>query len=177
MSESNFYRMQVWLEEHGADQHASEVHGLITGWICAGSQMAPAARRSAVADWLHVELNDAGGALIDALYDDAVAGLADEELGFRLLLPDDETEVDRRTGAVSRWCSGFLAGFGMTGRYRDEDLSDEVGEVLTDLGRISAFSEDVPEGEENEADLEEISEYVRMSAMLVYTECGRRAIH
>lgn len=177
MSESNFYRMQVWLEEQGADQHASEVHGLITGWICAGSRMEPAARCDALGDWLQVALDDAGVALVDALYDDAVAGLVDDELGFRLLVPDDDTEVNRRTAAVSRWCSGFLAGFGMTGRYRDEDLSDEVSEVLTDIGRISGFSDEVPEGEENEADLEEISEYVRMAAMLVYTECGQRAVH
>ena len=33
------------------------------------------------------------------------------------------------------------------------------------------------EDEDNETDLVEISEYVRMSALLVFTECAHQAVH
>jgi hypothetical protein len=65
----------------------------------------------------------------------------------------------------------------MTGRFQQADLEKEVAEVMGDFAQISKLTDEVPEAEENESDLMEISEYVRMSALLVYTECTKRSIH
>ncbi|MDZ7686663.1 MAG: UPF0149 family protein [Gammaproteobacteria bacterium] len=50
-----------------------------------------------------------------------------------------------RTQEVSSWCSGFLYGFGMTGKFGKEDLSEDVSEVLSDLSRIATIADEVPE--------------------------------
>ena len=71
----------------------------------------------------------------------------------------------------------FLSGFGVTGCYQDSELSEEVREVLTDLAKISALDLEVPDSDENEGDLLEIIEYVRMSAMMIYLESARKSVH
>jgi uncharacterized protein YgfB (UPF0149 family) len=49
--------------------------------------------------------------------------------------------------------------------------------VLTDLAKISALDLEVPDSDENEGDLLEIIEYVRMSAMMIYLESARKSVH
>jgi len=51
-------------------------------------------------------------------------------------------------------------------------LSDDVIEAFADFSRIAGLTETVPDGEENESDLMEICEYVRISVLLIFTECG-----
>lgn len=181
MSEPDYKQVKAWVDRHGIHQHPSEVHGLITGWICAGSRWDANDREATLSGWLSLDLDKAESRILEDLYRTISEGLVDQEFGFLILMPDDEANVNDRSFAVSAWCSGFLAGFGMTGRYQDSELSEDVSEVLTDLGRIASLStalpEEVPEDEENEADLIEISEYVRMSALLVFTECGQRSVH
>jgi uncharacterized protein len=177
MEEVDFNQLQRWTAEHAASQHASELHGLIAGLICAGSKMDAAARRSALTSWLGDAVGSEAILLLDRVHDETWAGLVDEAFGFRLLIPNDEADVTARTHGVASWCSGFLAGFGLTGRYRNNELSDDLKEVMADLERIASFSDEVPDDEDNEVDLIEIGEYVRMSALLVYTECADRAVH
>ena len=43
---------------------------------------------------------------------------------------------------------------------------------MRDLASIAAMTDDVPEGEENEADLMEIVEFVRVSTLLIFAETG-----
>jgi uncharacterized protein YgfB (UPF0149 family) len=177
MENGSYDRLVGWVEKQGIKQHPSEVHGLITGLVCAGTQMDTGARLGALSECLTTDLESSAGPVLDKIFDEAVEGLADEEFGFRIMVPDDRTAVSARTEAVSAWCSGFLAGFGLSGRYRDEELSEDLKEVFADLGRIAAFSDDVPEDDDNEADLLEIGEYVRMSALLVFTECANKQLH
>lgn len=177
MNRTGYKQVKAWVDRHGINQHPSEVHGLVTGWICAGSKWDARDRAVTLSGWLSLDLDESGSQLLEGLYRTISDALVDPELGFRILVPDDEVEVKDRSHAVSYWCSGFLAGFGMTGRYQDSELNEEVSEVLADLGRIAAFSEEVPESEENEADLLEIGEYVRLSALLIFTECGQPSVH
>ena len=177
MNKLDFDVVAAWVKTHGVNQYPSEVHGLIAGWICAGSKWDAADRNANLSGWLGIDLDDEAALMLDGLYKAAEIGLRDDALSFRLLLPPDEIEVNERAAAVSFWCSGFLAGFGMTGRYQEGELSADIKEVMTDLSRIASFADAVPEDDENEADLIEISEYVRMSAVLVFTECAGTAVH
>ena len=177
MPDVTYNSARKWLEDRRSSQHASEIHGLITGWICAGSRFGPADRREALSSWLASDLSGEAMALVEDLHEATVRGLADEEFGFRLLIPDDNTPLNDRTFALASWCSGFLSGFGMTGRYQQSDLNEDLSEIFADLSRISSFGDEVPEDDDNEADLVEIGEYVRMSALLVYSECADKSVH
>ena len=70
-----------------------------------------------------------------------------------------------------------MSGFGVTGRYQESELSEEIREVLTDLAKISALDVEVPNSNENEGDLLEIIEYVRMSAIMLYLESTKKSVH
>jgi uncharacterized protein YgfB (UPF0149 family) len=69
------------------------------------------------------------------------------------------------------WCRGFLGGFGLAGTSAHAQLSDEAQEVLRDLGTVAASSFDFGNEDEDEDALIEVQEFVRVAAMLLYTEC------
>lgn len=114
--------------------------------------------------------------LVSTLASETLAVLADDDYGFQLLVPEDNIAINTRSRAVSQWCEGFLLGFGMTGRFQQSDLGEEAAEIISDLARIASLDEEIPDSEENETDLMEINEYVRVSVLLVYTECGKQSV-
>lgn len=177
MDEVTYSEVRTALSEAHSDHSAPEIHGLVSGWICAGAGWDHRNRLDAVKEYLDIRITPPLESVLDRLYIDASASLNDEEFGFQLLLPSDAEPLNTRTKAVSDWCQGFLSGFGMTGRYSDKELSADLQELFQDLARIAAVSAEVPEDDENEVDLVEIIEYVRMSALLVLTECTRSAVH
>jgi len=128
-------------------------------------------------DWLEKNIEGAELEVLVQLQGEIADSLQDTELGFQPLLPDDEVPVADRTLALGQWCGGFLAGFGLAGRFQEADLSEDLRELLTDLGKIASLDEDIPDDEDNETDLVEIVEYVRMSALLIFTECVSSAVH
>ncbi len=172
-----YAELKGWADRTGIDQAPAEIHGLMTGWLCAGASFDAAKRRSSLSEWLDIDLPKSEFAILDVIYNEIAKGLDDDEFGFRLLLPGDDVSVNARTSEVACWCQGFLYGFGMTGRFSNVEVSEDVAEVLKDLGQIAAISEEIPDGEENEADLIEISEYIRMSAMLIHSDCTARSVH
>ena len=177
MDEVTYSEVRTALSEARSDHSAPEIHGLVTGWICAGARWDQSHRLDALNDYLESGISPSLESVLERLYIETSANLKDEEFGFRLLLPPDDAPVNTRATAVSVWCQGFLSGFGMTGRYRDKELSADLQELFQDLARIAALSAEVPEDDENESDLVEITEYVRLSALLVLTECAEPAVH
>lgn len=153
---------------------ACELHGSLCGLISGGG-------RASRADWLQRLALEGGsahgpgpGSALERLFDASISQLDDDELGFELLLPDDERPIGERADALLVWCRGFLGGFGLATGER-APLSPEAAEALDDLGRIagSALSYEDPQGDEEA--LAEISEFVRMAALLLHSECNRRS--
>ena len=93
----------------------SELHGALSGCLCAGAELNPR-------NWLAFSLTDAeldgeveaGSALAD-VYEAVSAQLAGDIMDFEfdLLLPDDDKPVTERGPAMVDWCQGFLGGFGV----------------------------------------------------------------
>ena len=154
---------------------ASEVHGFITGWICSGTGWESAA--DTFEEALEVPLEGELNACAIEVARDAIAGLTDVDFGFQILLPKEAVGINKRRVALSEWCQGFLSGFGLTGRYQDSELSEEVKELLHDFTQIAQVDDEIPDDEENESDLTEITEYVRMGAVMVFTDCATKAVH
>jgi hypothetical protein len=173
----SYIRLIACLRSLGVPQGGSEVHGLITGLLASGAKMKASVVFDTLAEWLATSIEGAEQAVLLQLYEEISASLQDADLGFQPLLPDDDDPVAERTLALGQWCSGFLAGFGLAGRFQEADLSGDLRELLKDLGKIASLDEEIPDDEDNETDLVEIVEYVRMSAMLIFTECAARAVH
>ncbi len=127
-------------------------------------------------------------ALLEALWEQAGERLRSPELDFEPLLPCEPASLDLRCRALGAWCSGFLFGFGagLEGAPSGTDVSrrpgpggdgerGEIRELLQDLARISALRTGAGqgerpgfrEGEDEERDLAELIEFVRVAAQLL----------
>lgn len=164
-------RFDQLFTELGAAGFPAELHGHLTGRLCAGSRMGHAM-------WLDVarELIDGRNSFAEAakllllqLYDASLAELSGSGFSLTLLLPDDEATIESRTQALGQWCAGFLGGFGLV--ERNAELSEESASVLTDFAAIAQIQTDPEESEANEVDYMEIMEYVRMATLMVFSEC------
>jgi uncharacterized protein len=150
---------------------ASDLHGSLTGFLCAGGH-------AGADDWpaaLEIEADDPAQLRNDTLrglYADCRAALDDPELGFEPLLPDGDASIERRAEALVEWCRGFLGGVGLSGA-RMATLSGDATEVLADVGRIAASRFDYDDAEEDETALSEVLEFVRVGVLLLHTEFTR----
>ncbi|HEV2621046.1 MAG TPA: UPF0149 family protein [Frateuria sp.] len=151
---------------------ASELHGSLCGFLAGGGALG---RQSLLAA---LELEGEGATpstqdqvLLDRLASQTRGELADPELGFEPLLPADDRPLSERAEALVEWCRGFLGGFGLAGAGAHAQLSDEAQEILRDLTTIASSAFDFGEESEDEDALIEVHEFVRMGAMLLFTEC------
>jgi uncharacterized protein len=151
---------------------ASELHGSLCGFLAGGGHLG---RQSLLAvlhlDADHVTPSARDQALLDDLVKQSADELADSDLGFEPLLPPDDRPLPERADAVVDWCRGFLGGIGLTGAASHAKLSDEAQEIVRDMGIIASSSFDFGEEGEDEDALIEVHEFVRMGALLLFTEC------
>ena len=148
---------------------ASDLHGSLTGYLCAGG-------RAGADDWpaaLELEPDPkADREILRRLYRDCRAHLDDPDLGFEPLLPESDAPVESRADALVEWCRGFLGGVGLSGTPM-KGLSPDANEVLADIGRIAASRFDYDDAEEDESALSEVLEFVRVGVLLLHTELTR----
>src|SRR5690606_5397314 len=125
-------------------------------------------RRFSRGEWLRTATEQADlsqnpdeveGDVLYATYQHTLAELTRSDMGFQLLVPEDDTDLDERVDALGQWCQGFLAGLGLSGI---ETASDELADTLNDLSAIALVGSDGAAGEDSENDLFAIAEYVRM---------------
>ena len=152
----------------------AELHGALCGWLAGGG--------AAVRDWpARVLVDDAletpaEGSAFDVLRAVSAAQLADRSFHFELLLPEPETSLMQRSGALFDWCRGFLGAFGLAAGAKPP-LSEESTEALGDLAKLAAAQPQDEGDEEDEAALVEIEEFVRVAALLLHGDCVLAAGH
>lgn len=146
---------------------APESHGILCGMLSAGG---PVADHEWLRHLVPEEVRDVGpDDTLQALYRATVWQLDDPQFGFVLLLPDDDENLGDRTEALAHWCSGFLYGLGVSGVTESTQLPGEAAEVLGDLAKIASVDYELEQpGEAEERAYEEVVEYVRVGALLVF---------
>jgi uncharacterized protein YgfB (UPF0149 family) len=173
MTAFNHQAIVQFLSEQGVEISSSELHGLMTGYLCANSKSSARERLGLFELWMDAGVDSGSAALLEKLFTDTLESLGEySDFEFRILMPEDETSITLRGEALSRWCTGYLSGFGSAGQHEQADLSDDVIEAFADFSKIAGLTESVPDSEENESDLMEICEYVRISVLLIFSECG-----
>lgn len=150
----------------------SECHGVLCGVLSVSPQ-------SGAGDFIgrlrELQLlrqpGEAMRALLTELFHSTAAQLADEEMGFRLWLPEDREPLEERTEALAKWCTGLLTGLASRGELGL--LSDEAGEAMKDLEQIARAGLSSGGGageaalEADERAFAEIVEYVRVVALML----------
>ncbi|MGB0894662.1 MAG: UPF0149 family protein [Parashewanella sp.] len=151
--------------------HPSEVQGTIVGLICGGVEhksdawIPPLLELINDGQSLPTELH----ALVGEIYLDALNRLTDFEFGFTLLLPEEEEPLNDRVEALSLWVQSYLAAISVV-QPKLKSASADVKEVINDLAEIAQIELDVADDEESEIAYTELVEFVRVAAILCYSE-------
>lgn len=163
------------VEEGALTLSPSELHGLLAGQVAAGARFDPAGLLQRIQELFDIEPfgSDVTRRTVMQTYMAILQQFQAPDFSFELLLPDEDQPLSIRAEALGVWCSGFLSGFGMQERKGPGGLSVEGQETLRDLAQIVQISTEADaEGEEDEANLMEVQEYVRMAALLIFSECN-----
>ncbi|NQZ81692.1 MAG: UPF0149 family protein [Colwellia sp.] len=169
----DFSSVQAIITAESVEAHASEVHGVLTGLICAGY----AYERTDYLGMVNDMLNNSEGlpkkvkTVLKGLFGQLWQDILDDSYSFQLMLPDDDDTIVERGNALGMWVQGFNLGFGLQ-QNKTTVLSADVKEVLNDFVEIANLSDEMEEDEDTEQAFFEISEYVRISALLCFTELG-----
>jgi hypothetical protein len=170
----DFATAQACLTTEGIIAHASEIHGALTGLVSAGLTYEDNSYLTLITDMFNngEPLSHSVQALITNLFDQLWQNIVDDNYGFTLLLPDDDDSLAERSNGLCLWVQGFTLGFGLQ-QKNTQTLPDEIKEILQDFVEIANLSSDIEEDDEDsEQAFYEIVEYVRLSALLCFSELG-----
>lgn len=170
----DFDDLEHALMKINAAAEAAEAQGLICGILCALGRVDKASWVQQVIG----EAADPGDLLmhevkeqLDALYQESMLSLYDEDYGFQMFLPDDEASIEERIQAISEWCQGFLLGFSMRSLESiDDESRQEIEALLEDFVEVTRIDAEASEDDnEDEESLLEIEEYIRMGVIFIFT--------
>jgi uncharacterized protein YgfB (UPF0149 family) len=153
----------------------AELHGLLCGSVSA-SGTAPGDDAWLQRVWQHAGEDIADGAdhaELIAFRARAVANLDTESFDFDLLLPDEDAPLEERVQALAAWCGGYLSGYGLGGGSTD-GLDEDALTALHDVAAIAGVDTDVDGMEQEESDLAQLVEYVRMGVLVILTSVRAR---
>ena len=145
------------------DLSAAEAHGLATGMLCVSDQ-------TESTYWLTELLQNATQTssndedILIRLFEETRRLLASDEFDFDLFLPEDDVILTDRVEALTNWCRGFLFGVGSVATVTN--WSKETREILKDITEFTKLDIEV-EGEEDERDFVEITEFLRSAILLL----------
>ncbi len=153
---------------------ASDLHGSLTGFFCAGG-------RASIEDWLDVlALDPDSGSLarngtLQQFFRNCRTQFDGTAAQIVPLLPAPGAALAQRADALVEWCRGFLGGFGLAGTATRVALSADASEILADFGKIAASRFDYSDGAEDEHALIEVFDFARNGAALLHREIAAGA--
>lgn len=173
MDRVDFDNLEGVLGRSEANLGAAESHGLLCGLLCCRASLAQNEWAGFIfdepvaGDVLQRESLD----LLHQLLDDSRNQLADEDLSFRLLLPDDDIDLGERTRAMAAWTEGFVFGLGAGGLNREWQLSSDSAELLADFQQLArAEFDELEVDEQDESDYAEVVEFLRVGVLVINRE-------
>ena len=162
------------LSQQGIVVDGAEVHGILCGMLCGGMSLTDQKWLESLGETINQgePFADTTSYLLTSLYNQLCEQLLEPEFALSLLLPDDQAPINDRGTALINWVQGFMLGFGL----HQQDLmqcSEDVKEALEDFADIARMEEPMEADEESEKALFEVIEYVKISAILCFSELGQ----
>ncbi len=172
----NYAELTTLLNKIQPGLHPAEAHGLLCGYLCFTSK--PEKLDAQLEKFfLSGKKNKEARAILLQLYETSHHSLKQFSFDFNLILPDDDTDINVRAEALSLWCQGFLTGLAQSPTSLQNHPVNEVVEALNDLTEIAQLHfGNISPNEEDETAYVELTEYVRLSALLIFNELQSSAI-
>lgn len=149
---------------------ASELHGILWGYLCAGvPNQAEAYLRALMIDYQkNKETKEAALAMFDIF---AISQQQLAQFYIQLLLPDDDMALTERARAFSEWCEGFTQSLTIAGvsisRLHEEDSQDALLHIQ-EFAQLDYDTLDV--SEDDEKAFVEVSEYARAAVLQLHLD-------
>ena len=150
---------------------ASELHGVMCGFLCAGAIPEGETYLRALMTNSNQEATRITSLAIFGVYAVSHQQMSLFDFEFQLFLPDDDAPLANRAEAFSEWCSGFIEGFALAGGEIDslqEEESQEALQHLEDFAHLDYQALKVTE--EDERAFVDVSEYARMAVLRIYSD-------
>lgn len=152
---------------------ASEAHGALCGLACrdiTGDTIRTRAYIFQLESPEHIDI-------IEGMFGLVCRDLEDEEFGFDLMLPAGDTSQTELAESISSWCQGFLLGVCHDNTDILNHNNASVREALADITEIGHIEIDPAQAEQNERDMSEIIEFLRVATQLIYDELHPQSQH
>lgn len=161
--------MTETLARAGAAVEASECHGLVCGVMSLDETASSGKWAGEVARELDPNNALASEALraVEEMGEEIRRQLHDPELGFRILLPDEEEPLSARVEAMKRWCLGFGFGLSVAGLTDPDELPGDGAEIVRDIAEFARMELD-DDSEDDEVAYAELVEYLRVGVLLIH---------
>ena len=148
----------------------SELHGEISGLLCAGNPATHAgwfaevfADRS-MDDLLVREARQ----LVGQLYEATLEQMREDGFEYLLFIPDDSHSLQERAQCLTEWSQGFLYGLGLAG-VDARRLGEDAREAIADITEITRLDyESVEADEDMELAYVELQEFLRVATLLIW---------
>jgi uncharacterized protein YgfB (UPF0149 family) len=145
----------------------ADLHGSVTGYLCAGGQGRAHELLAALAlEGDEPRTDDALHALLDLLSRDISHRLQTGE-PVAPLLPSGPLAA--RAGAMVDWCRGFLGGLALKGELAKAAKLPEVRELLEAFSQIAAMHLSCDD-EDDEASLHDVLDFIRSGIARLHAE-------
>lgn len=169
MSELYFPSLSPDKAEGDGPASSAELQGALCGLLC----LNPQENRVTWYKSLFDDIDPSEEEILDLtdLFDQTIQSLNSLDFDFQLDLPDDNAPLSSRISAMSDWCQGLIFGLGASGLTDDTELSADCKEYIADIINISQINnDDLEDTDDDEANFEELAEYLRMGLFLIYGE-------
>lgn len=172
---AEFERWANVFTAHKAFSHPSELHGVLCGRLAAGSRIEEPEWLNMVCEHMGLPENAADDSedlapFMNKAYEQTLLHLKSTDMSFHPLLPDDDYAIEQRLEALVAWVRGFLEGMALSAGEALGQAPDEIRELIEDMVAISQLADDEEASDESEQQLLEITEYIRLGALAVFTE-------
>ena len=169
MDRQIYQRLQGVLDTLHCDIGAPECHGMLCGVLCGRTHFDRQTWLRHLSGQDDVSPFESGEPqeTVDKLVDQTRESLGRIDLGFALLLPEDNRPLGERATAFGRWCRGFLSGFGLSGIADLRVLSEDARGFLKDLERFGSLAIPDNEDEDDERAFTELIEFTRMGVLVL----------
>ncbi|MET0029511.1 MAG: UPF0149 family protein [Candidatus Thiodiazotropha sp.] len=168
----DFARLEQVLSAVDFDYPPSELHGVITGLVCAGSEQVQAVWMGDLLGHLPDDdlLAQEARQLVGQLYGVTLEQIGHTEMMFMPLLPDESRSISDRARCLSEWCEGYLYGLGVAG-ITERQLVGDAREALQDLTHFTRIDyAGLESGEATEMAYVELQEFLKVVTMLMWEE-------
>ena len=173
----NFEYIDKIRQKSGISIDVSECHGKISACLCSENMTAEALlpeEINADESYLSAETMKLKTVLL-SLIAETLEQLNDAEMSFYPLLSPDTESITDRTLTLSRWCQGFIDGFGLVIDQKNISINqieqDIIGEIIEDFSQISKLTNaSVMNEDGEELAYMEVVEYVRVGIQLIFEE-------